>query len=114
MGSPTRLRQVALVAAELGPVADRLQSELGLDEPYHDPGVETFGLENSVYAVGDTFIEVVAPIRPDTTAGRYLDKHGGDGGYMAIFQLPDLAEARQRVVRSPGLCIGNIAPARTR
>ncbi|HEY6297967.1 MAG TPA: hypothetical protein VIX15_20110 [Streptosporangiaceae bacterium] len=56
-----------------------------------------FGLTNAVFAAGDTFVEVVAPAQPDTTAGRYLDKRGGDGGYMALFQVPDLAAARDRV-----------------
>jgi hypothetical protein len=50
-----------------------------------------------VFAVGDTFVEVVAPAQPDTTAGRYLKRRGGDGGYMAIFQVRDLAAARRRV-----------------
>src|SRR5215831_8341310 len=35
--------------------------------------------------------------RPGTTAGRYLQRRGGDGGYMAIFQVPDLAAARRRL-----------------
>jgi hypothetical protein len=91
------LRQVALVACELKPVAERLQLELGLPEPYRDPGIDAFGLENAVFAVGDTFLEVVAPIREGTTAGRYLDKRGADGGYMAIFQFADLAPARARL-----------------
>jgi hypothetical protein len=93
----TRLRQVALVARQLGPVASRLRTSLGLGEPFRDEGVGEFGLENAVFAVGGTFLEVVAPVRDETTAGRYLDKRGGDGGYMAIFQVPDLAEARRRV-----------------
>jgi hypothetical protein len=92
-----RLRQVALVARELEPVVERLQHELGLDNPYRDPGVGTFGLENAVFAAGDTFLEIVSPVQPDTTAGRYLDRRGGDSGYMAIFQVPDIAEARQRI-----------------
>jgi len=92
-----RLRQVALVARELKPVADALQRDLDLADPYRDPGIDAFGLENAVFAVGDTFLEVVAPIRPGTTAGRYLDKRGGDGGYMAIFQFADLAPARARL-----------------
>jgi len=45
-------------------------------------------------------VEVVAPVRPDTTAGRYLERRGGDSGYMAIFQMPDLAEARRRVAEA--------------
>jgi hypothetical protein len=97
VGDRTRLRQVALVANQLGPVVGGLRTELGLTRPFHDPGVAEFGLENAVFSIGDTFLEVVAPVRPDTTAGRYLEKRGGDGGYMAIFQVPDLAQARRRV-----------------
>jgi hypothetical protein len=90
-----RLRQVALVAPELDRAVTVLQGERGFPEPYRDPGVDVFGLENVVFALGDTFLEVVAPNRADTTCGRLLDKRG-PGGYMAIFQLSDLGAARQR------------------
>jgi hypothetical protein len=93
----TRLRQVALVARDCGQVAGELRDAFSWPEPFHDPGVGQFGLTNAVFAAGDTFVEVVAPARPDTTAGRYLERRGGDGGYMAIFQVPDLAVARRRV-----------------
>ena len=93
----TRLRQVALVARDLAATAGQLADELGLGQSYRDPGVGEFGLDNAVFAVGDTFLEVVSPITGGTTAGRYLDRRGGDGGYMAIFQVDDLALARQRI-----------------
>jgi hypothetical protein len=92
-----RLRQVALVAHDCGRVAAELSRAFGWAEPFRDPGVGRFGLTNAVFAVGDTFLEVVAPVRPDTTAGRYLERRGSDGGYMAIFQVPDLAVARDRL-----------------
>jgi len=92
-----RLRQVALVAHDCGRVAGELSRAFGWAEPFRDPGVGQFGLTNAVFAVGDTFVEVVAPARPDTTAGRYLERRGDDGGYMAIFQVPDLAVARDRL-----------------
>ena len=95
-----RLRQVALVAHDCGQVAGELREAFGWGEPFHDPGVGRFGLTNAVFAAGDTFVEVVAPVRAGTTAGRYLERRGGDGGYMAIFQVPDLAAARARL---PGL-----------
>lgn len=100
MCSDVRLRQVALVARSLGPVAARLESDLGVARPYADPGIVRFGLRNVVYAVGDNFLEVVSPVREDTTAGRYLDRRGGDAGYMAIFQFGGfdaLGEARDRL-----------------
>jgi hypothetical protein len=95
--SGPRLRQVALVARDCGQVAGELRRVFGWPPPFHDPGVGQFGLTNAVFAVGDTFVEVVAPARPGTTAGRYLERRGGDGGYMAIFQVRDLAAARSRV-----------------
>ncbi len=97
MPTGPRLRQVALVAADGERVASALRQAFGWGEPFHDPGVGHFGLANSVFAVGDTFVEVVTPVRPGTTAGRYLGRRGGDSGYMAIFQVPDLAAARRRV-----------------
>jgi Glyoxalase-like domain len=97
-----RLRQAVLVAAELEPVAERLRAELGLGEPFADPGVATFGLRNAVFALGDAFLEVIAPVESGTAAGRYLERRGGDGGYMLIFQLDRLDAARERA-RAAGI-----------
>lgn len=92
-----RLRQVAVAAADCEATASQLREAFGWPPPFCDPGVGRFGLTNAVFAAGDTFVEVVAPVQPGTAAGRYLDTRGGDSGYMAIFQMPDLAQARRRV-----------------
>jgi hypothetical protein len=92
-----RLRQVALVATKLAPVRRQIFSLLGLDRDFKDPGVEEFGLENSVMTIGDTYLEVVAPVKEDTTAGRLLERRNGDGGYMVIVQTDDLARESERV-----------------
>jgi hypothetical protein len=95
-----RLRQAVLVARELESVVGPLRSALALDEPFQDPGVGEFGLENAVFALSDCFLEVVSPTQPGTAAGRYLERHGGDGGYMVIFDLEDLEGARSRALGS--------------
>lgn len=92
-----RLRQVALVAHDRETTATALHETFGWPDPFHDPGVGEFGLVNAVFPVGDTFVEVVSPAQPDTTAGRYLARRGSNSGYMAIFQVPSLEEARRRV-----------------
>jgi hypothetical protein len=91
-----RLRQAVLVAAELEPLVGELRSTLGLGEPFRDPGVGEFGLVNAVFAIGDCFIEVIAPVQEGTAAGRYIERHGGGGGYMAIFDIEKLEGARER------------------
>jgi hypothetical protein len=91
-----RLRQAVLVATALEPVVAQLRSELDLGEPFVDPGVGLFGLRNAVMAIGDCFLEVVSPVAGATAAGRYLERRGGDGGYMLIFDVPDVQAARAR------------------
>lgn len=97
MIAPMRLRQVALVASELDPVERSLREVLGLELCFRDPGVGVFGLRNGLFPVGDGFIEVVSPEKEGTTAGRLLERRGGDGGYMVLLQADDLAPVEARV-----------------
>ncbi len=92
-----RLRQAVLAAQDLDGVVSELRAKLALGEPHLDPGVGYFGLRNAVFALGDTFLEVVSPVRESTAAGRLIERRGGDCGYMLMFQLEDLTAARERV-----------------
>lgn len=94
--STLRLRQVALVAADLDPVLGALEAELGLAVALRDPAVAAFGIVNAVLPVGSQFLEVVSPTREGTAAGRQLERMGGDGGYMVICQTDDQAPFRRR------------------
>jgi hypothetical protein len=84
------LRQIALVAERLEPVLQDFEAVFGLARCFIDPGVAVFGLENTLLPVGRNFFEVVAPVKPDTAAGRYLERRSGNGGYMVITQTPTL------------------------
>jgi hypothetical protein len=99
MSNLPRVRQAVLAARELEPVTTALTEALSLAAPFADPGVSHFGLRNAVFAIGDTFLEVVSPVQDGTSAGRLLDRRGGDCGYMVMFQVEDLAAARARAAR---------------
>ena len=92
-----RLRQIALVGRDLEAARADIAAVLGLGEAYADPGVGKFGLVNAVWPVGETFLEVVSPRQPGTTAARLIDKRGGDGGYMVILQVEDIHDARGKI-----------------
>jgi hypothetical protein len=94
-----RLRQVVLAADKLDAVSARLLEEVRLGEPFHDPAVGYFGLHNAVFALGDTFLEVVSPTRPETAVGRLLQRRGRDCGYMVMFAVDQLDAARERARR---------------
>jgi hypothetical protein len=97
-----RLRQIALVAHSLDQAITDISAALDVDVIYRDPGVGFFGLHNALFCIGDQFLEVVSPIQEGTTAGRLLEKLGGDGGYMALYEVDDL-DARIDNVKSLGI-----------
>ena len=102
-----RLRQVCLVAADLARETAAIKSALGLEECYRDPNVGKYGLENVLFPVGTSFIEIVSPTRPGTAAGRFLERHGGRYGYMVIMDCDDPAQ-RQAHAQSLGVRVANV------
>ncbi len=91
-----RLRQIAIVAEDLQSAAADIGTILGLEACYTDPGVKVFGLKNTLWPLGSQFIEVVTPTQEGTAGGRYLERRSGDGGYMVINQVDDVARRRER------------------
>lgn len=96
MSKTLHLRQICLVAPHLEPTVSDIAAIMGLQVCYRDPHVEAYGLENALLPVDTILLEVVAPTREGTAAGRFLDKTRGHGGYMAIFDCDDPEAAAAR------------------
>jgi catechol 2,3-dioxygenase-like lactoylglutathione lyase family enzyme len=92
-----KLRQCVFVARDLESSREELCDILGIEVAYRDPGVAKWGLANVVCPTGHDFLEIVSPTQAGTSAGRYLDRRKGDGGYMVILQVADAAAERRRV-----------------
>jgi hypothetical protein len=78
---------------------DDLKAVFGLETCFHDPAVAKYGLENALLPIGPNFLEVVAPVAENTAAGRYLERRGGDGGYIVILQCASHEALRAHVGR---------------
>jgi hypothetical protein len=91
-----RLRQITVVAQDMRKTAVDLSSVLGLEPCFTDPSVKAFGLKNMLFPIGSQFVEVVTPTRGDTAGGRYLQRRGGDTGYLVIAQTDDVERRRAR------------------
>ncbi len=92
-----RLRQIAFVAADLAAAEAELADPFGLQLCFRDPGVGEFGLHNGLFPVGDQFLEIVSPTAEGTTAGRLLERRGGDAGYMVLVQVDTLDGVAERL-----------------
>jgi hypothetical protein len=102
-----RLRQICLVAPHLEPVISDIAGIMGLSVCYRDGNVAKYGLENALLPVDTILLEVVAPFREGTAAGRFIDRTGGRGGYMAIFCCDD-PDARGKHANAIGVRTANL------
>jgi hypothetical protein len=107
-----RLRQICLVAAQLRPAEQALHTIFGLEVCHRDPAVGPYGLENALFVFGHQFLELVAPTREGTAAGRFLARHSAPdgtrrrGAYIAIFDTHD-PERRRAHVQSLGVRVAH-------
>ena len=88
-----------MVSALRDPIVNDLCNLFEFEVSFNDPGVGHFGLENAVIPIGNDFLEVVSPVEENTTAGRFLDKRNGDGGYMIIIQVDDFDKSKAIVTK---------------
>ena len=107
MAGAVRLRQICLVAPHIEPVVSDIAKIMGLRVCYRDGNVAKYGLENALLPVDTILLEVVAPFQPGTAAGRFIERTGGRGGYMAIFSCDDPDE-RGRHAEQMGVRIANV------
>ena len=108
--STIRVRQIAQGGNDYAGIERQLHDVFGLDVSYRDPGDRPaeeaggspVGLRNFLCPIGDQFLETVSPKPdvPDSAVARFLERRGGDGGYMVIMQVPrsEYAGRRQRMI----------------
>ncbi|MBU2693561.1 VOC family protein [Pimelobacter sp. 30-1] len=88
--SHPRLRQVVLITADLDAALTRARDVLGFGPGVRDVDeMAKLGFEHEVLTLADTFVEIVAPLDPESSFGQ-LVRRNGDGGYMAVVQVDDL------------------------
>ena len=93
-----RLRQIAFIVKDIESVATDFSTVFGLEVAFVDEHLPpAYGLQNRLMPVGTQFIELCSPVRERTAGGRYLERRGGDGGYMVICQADDHAPRKARV-----------------
>lgn len=97
-----RLRQVVLASTDLALTVDLLSDVLGVEVGFRDPHVSMFGLENAVFPIGETFLEVCSPVSDDAALKRWIERRGGDSGYMLIVQCDGEDEHSARVATAKG------------
>lgn len=86
---------VGIAVDDLEAAVERYRSTLGL-EPSHRERVEDQGVEEVLFAVGTSFIQLVGALGPDTPVGIFLAKRG-PGVHHVAYRVEDVAASLSRL-----------------
>lgn len=106
-----RIRQIAICAPDIRPVERAVEEALDITPVHRDRPGPPIWMFNGVFPVGNTFLEILQPERPEAPTQKFLEKQGGAAGYMLILQVDDFARARARA-EAAGVRIVADMPAR--
>jgi methylmalonyl-CoA/ethylmalonyl-CoA epimerase len=86
---------VGIAVADLDDSVERYRRTLGV-EPTHRERVEDQGVEEVLFAVGTSFIQLLGALGPDTPVGAFLSKRG-PGVHHVAYRVDDIAATLARL-----------------
>jgi methylmalonyl-CoA/ethylmalonyl-CoA epimerase len=86
---------VGIAVADLDESVERYRRTLGV-EPTHRERVEDQGVEEVLFAVGTSFIQLLGALGPDTPVGAFLSKRG-PGVHHVAYRVDDIAATLARL-----------------
>jgi methylmalonyl-CoA/ethylmalonyl-CoA epimerase len=86
---------VGIAVRDLDAAVERYRRTLGVG-PTHRERVEDQGVEEVLFPVGDSFIQLLGALGPDTTVGAFIAKRG-PGVHHVAYRVDDVAAALARL-----------------
>jgi methylmalonyl-CoA/ethylmalonyl-CoA epimerase len=91
----TEIDHVGIAVADLESAVELYRRTLGL-EPAHRERVESQGVEEVLFAVGASYIQLLGALGPDTPVGRFLERRG-PGVHHVGYRVDDVEQALARL-----------------
>jgi methylmalonyl-CoA/ethylmalonyl-CoA epimerase len=103
----TQIDHVGIAVADLEEAVERYRHTLGL-EPTHRERMDDQGVEEVLFAVGESFVQLLGALGPDTPVGRFLRKRG-PGVHHVGYRVARLADVLDHL-RAEGVTLIDEAP----
>jgi methylmalonyl-CoA/ethylmalonyl-CoA epimerase len=103
----TLIDHVGIAVSDLGEAADRYRRTLGI-EPVHRERMDDQGVEEVLFAVGESFVQLIGALGPDTPVGRFLGKRG-PGLHHVGYRVANVADALEHL-RAEGVTLIDETP----
>ena len=104
---PTAIDHVGIAVTDLDAAIATYAMLFGADPMYRHRG-EDQGVEEVLFQVGESYVQLVAALGPDTPVGRFLAKRG-EGVHHVGYRVDDVAAALE-TLRAAGVPLVDQAP----
>jgi len=103
----TQIDHVGIAVSDLGEAVERYRRTFGI-EPVHRERMDDQGVEEVLFAVGESFVQLLGALGPDTPVGRFLSKRG-PGVHHVGYRVASVADALEHL-RAEGVGLIDEAP----
>jgi methylmalonyl-CoA epimerase len=87
---PTDIDHVGIAVRDLNEAVEHYRRTLGL-EPAHRETVPDQGVEEVLFKVGTSYVQLLAALGPDTPVGRFLERRG-EGVHHVGYRVRNVTE----------------------
>jgi methylmalonyl-CoA epimerase len=102
-----QIDHVGIAVEDLEAAVEHYRRTLGL-EPSHRERVESQGVDEVLFPIGDSFVQLLGALGPDTPVGRFLVRRG-PGLHHVGYRVDDVADALEHL-RAEGVSLVDEAP----
>ena len=91
----TQIDHVGIAVTDLGEAVADYRRIFGI-EPVHRERIDEQGVEEVLFAVGASYVQLLGALGPDTPVGRFLGRRG-PGVHHVAYRVMDVADALERL-----------------
>lgn len=84
----TKIEHVALAVSDLEAAVQLYKEVWGLPLEHRET-VEEQGVEEAMFRLGDSYLQLMAPLGPDTVIGKFIEKRG-EGLHHIAYEVDDI------------------------
>jgi methylmalonyl-CoA/ethylmalonyl-CoA epimerase len=94
---PTDIDHVGIAVRDLDASVEHYRRTLGID-PVHRETVPDQGVEEVLFKVGSSYVQLLAATGPETPVGKFLERRG-EGMHHVGYRVEDVAETIEHLRR---------------
>lgn len=97
-----KFEHIALAVSDLEAAIAHYTQVWGLSLEHREV-VEDQGVEEAMFRIGDSYLQLLAPLSPDTTVGKFIERRG-EGLHHIAYEVEDI-EAALESLKNGGMAL---------